>query len=254
MKTIAIIPARYASSRFPAKPLADLRGKPMVMWVYEAVEASNLFDKTVIATDDKRIEDCVRAYGADVIMTSSELSCGTQRCEAVLSLLEAQGEYYDLVVNVQGDEPLIKKQQLETLLRLFDSPCHIATLAKQITELSELQNPNCVKVVFSQKGAIYFSRSIIPFVRGKEESLYLESHTFFKHIGLYAYQSEVLHRIVKLPVSDLESAESLEQLRWLENGYSIAVAPTEFDSLGVDTPEDLKRINELLDTHKILQQ
>ncbi len=255
MKKIAIIPARYASSRFPAKPLADLRGKPMVVWVYDAVVASYLFDKTVIATDDERIFSVADSYGANVMMTSEDLSCGTLRCEAVLADLEAKGERYDLVVNVQGDEPLINKAQLQALLSLFDNPnCQIATLAKRIECLEDLKNPNCVKVVFSSCGALYFSRSVIPCQRGVALEQYLENHDYYKHIGLYGYKSEVLHEIVKLPSSALERAESLEQLRWLENGFSISVAQTSFESLGVDTPEDLKRINEILDTNKILQQ
>mgnify|MGYP003407450316 FL=1 len=248
MKKIAIIPARYASSRFPAKPLALLKGKPMVMWVYDAVKQSELFDKVIIATDDQRIESCVKTYGADVAMTSSELSCGTQRCEAVLSMLEAQGEKYDLLVNVQGDEPLIERGQLSALLELFeDEKCQIATLAKQIERIEDLQSPNCVKVVKSNGRAIYFSRSVIPFQRGVSEEDYLKSHTYYKHIGLYGYRADVLHSIVKLQPTPLEKAESLEQLRWLENGIEISVAETQFESMGVDTSEDLKRINEILD-------
>lgn len=247
MKKIAIIPARYASSRFPAKPLALLKGKPMVMWVYDAVKQSELFDRVIIATDDQRIESCVKAYGADVAMTSSELSCGTQRCEAVLSMLESQGEKYDLVVNVQGDEPLISSGQLAKVLDLFDEEkCQIATLAKKIERLEELQSPNCVKLVKSDKKAIYFSRSIIPFQRGIKQEDYLQNHTYYKHIGLYGYRADVLHSIVRLQASLLETAESLEQLRWLENGFDISVAETEFESIGVDTPEDLERINEIL--------
>lgn len=247
MKKIAIIPARYASSRFPAKPLALLKGKPMVMWVYDAVKQSELFDRVIIATDDQRIESCVKTYGADVAMTSSELSCGTQRCEAVLSMLESQGEKYDLVVNVQGDEPLISSGQLAKVLDLFDEEkCQIATLAKKIERLEELQSPNCVKLVKSDKKAIYFSRSIIPFQRGIKQEDYLQNHTYYKHIGLYGYRADVLHSIVRLQASLLETAESLEQLRWLENGFDISVAETEFESIGVDTPEDLERINEIL--------
>lgn len=247
MKKIAIIPARYASSRFPAKPLALLKGKPMVMWVYDAVKQSELFDRVIIATDDQRIESCVKTYGADVAMTSSELSCGTQRCEAVLSMLESQGEKYDLVVNVQGDEPLISSGQLAKVLELFDEEkCQIATLAKKIERLEELQSPNCVKLVKSDKKAIYFSRSIIPFQREIKQEDYLQYHTYYKHIGLYGYRADVLHSIVRLQASLLETAESLEQLRWLENGFDISVAETEFESIGVDTPEDLERINEIL--------
>lgn len=248
MKKIAIIPARYASSRFPGKPLALLKDKPMVMWVYDAVKASGLFDKVVVATDDERIVAAVVSLGGEAMMTSSLLSCGTKRCEAVLSALEARGERFDLVVNVQGDEPLVDASQLSSVISLFeDNDCQIGTLAKRITKLEELQNPNCVKVVWSQNRAIYFSRNIIPYQRGRSESEYLQYHTYYKHIGLYAYKSSVLHKIVALETSLLEKAESLEQLCWLENGYRIDVTETDFESIGVDTPEDLERVNEMLD-------
>ena len=248
MKKIAIIPARYASSRFPGKPLALLKDKPMVMWVYDAVKASGLFDKVVVATDDERIVAAVVSLGGEAMMTSSLLSCGTKRCEAVLSALEARGERFDLVVNVQGDEPLVDASQLSAVISPFeDKDCQIGTLAKRITKLEELQNPNCVKVVWSQNRAIYFSRNIIPYQRGRSESEYLQYHIYYKHIGLYAYKSSVLHKIVALETSPLEKAESLEQLCWLENGYRIDVTETDFESIGVDTPEDLERVNEMLD-------
>ena len=248
MKKIAIIPARYASSRFPGKPLALLKDKPMVMWVYDAVKASGLFDKVVVATDDERIVAAVVSLGGEAMMTSSLLSCGTKRCEVVLSALEARGERFDLVVNVQGDEPLVDASQLSSVISLFeDNDCQIGTLAKRIAKLEELQNPNCVKVVWSQNRAIYFSRNIIPYQRGRSESEYLQYHIYYKHIGLYAYKSSVLHKIVALETSPLEKAESLEQLCWLENGYRIDVTETDFESIGVDTPEDLERVNEMLD-------
>ena len=248
MKKIAIIPARYASSRFPGKPLALLKDKPMVMWVYDAVKTSGLFDKVVVATDDERIVAAVVSLGGEAMMTSSLLSCGTKRCEAVLSALEARGERFDLVVNVQGYEPLVDASQLSSVISLFeDNDCQIGTLANRITTLEELQNPNCVKVVWSQNRAIYFSRNIIPYQRGRSESEYLQYHIYYKHIGLYAYKSSVLHKIVALETSPLEKAESLEQLCWLENGYRIDVTETDFESIGVDTPEDLERVNEMLD-------
>ena len=248
MKKIAIIPARYASSRFPGKPLALLKDKPMVMWVYDAVKTSGLFDKVVVATDDERIVAAVVSLRGEAMMTSSLLSCGTKRCEAVLSALEARGERFDLVVNVQGDEPLVDASQLSSVISLFeDNDCQIGTLAKRITKLEELQNPNCVKVVWSQNRAIYFSRNIIPYQRGRSESEYLQYHIYYKHIGLYAYKSSILHKIVALETSPLEKAESLEQLCWLENGYRIDVTETDFESIGVDTPEDLERVNEMLD-------
>ena len=248
MKRLAVIPARYASSRFPAKPLAELRGRCMIMWVYDAVAASGLFDRVVVATDDERIESRVKERGGDVMMTSADCSCGTQRCEEVLSALERAGECYDLVVNVQGDEPLIKKEQLEDVVSLFENgDCQIATLAKKIESAEDLFSPNCVKVVFAENRAIYFSRSVIPYLRGVEKEDYLKFACHYKHIGLYAYRSEALHEVVRLPLSALEKAESLEQLRWLENGLRIFIKPTAFESFGVDTPEDLERINRMLE-------
>ena len=248
MRRLAVIPARYASSRFPAKPLAELRGKCMIMWVYDAVAASALFDRVVVATDDERIERKVRECGGDVMMTSKDCSCGTQRCDEVLATLERAGEYYDLVVNVQGDEPLIKKEQLEDVVSLFENrDCRIATLAKRIECAEDLFSPDCVKVVFAGNRAIYFSRSVIPYLRGVEREDYLKHACHYKHIGLYAYRSETLHEIVRLPLSTLEKAESLEQLRWLEKGLCIFIKPTAFESFGVDTPEDLERINRMLE-------
>lgn len=248
MKRVAVIPARYASSRFPAKPLAMLKGKPMVMWVYDAVCQSELFDIVIIATDDERIKNCAESYGANVRMTSAEFTCGTQRCEFVLSELEREGVEVELVVNVQGDEPLISKTQLSDLLNLFDAKnCEIATLAKEINDIEELTSANCVKVVKSNNKAIYFSRSVIPHLRGYRINEYLEHHTYYKHIGLYGYKVDVLHEIVKMEPSSLEIAESLEQLRWLENGYTISIGETDFESIGVDTPEDLDRVNKILD-------
>lgn len=251
MKRLAVIPARYASSRFPAKPLAELKGRSMIMWVYDAVVASGLFDRVVVATDDERIEGRVKECGGDVVMTSVSCTCGTQRCEEVLTALEKAGEPYDLVVNVQGDEPLIKKEQLADVVSLFESDdCRIATLAKKIEQAEDLFDPNCVKVVFARNRAIYFSRSVIPYLRGVSAEDYLKQSCHYKHIGLYAYTSEALHEIVRLSVSTLEKAESLEQLRWLENGFRVFIKPTAFESIGVDTPEDLERINRMLEKDK----
>lgn len=247
MKTIAIIPARYASSRFPGKPLALLNGKPMVMWVYDAVFSSNLFDKVVVATDDERIFNQVNALGGIAMMTSENHSCGTQRCEQVVQELASKGEEYDVVVNVQGDEPLISKEQLALILSCFDTPkVEIATLSKKIDNQQDVLDPNVVKVVFANDRALYFSRSAIPFTRDIELSQALNQGAFSKHIGIYAYRSDVLQKIVRLEKSNLESLESLEQLRWLENGFEIKIKETCFESIGVDTPEDLKRVNDLI--------
>lgn len=247
MKSIAIIPARYSSSRFPGKPLAILKDKPMIMWVYDAVVQSGLFDMVVVATDDNRIYDKVSSYNANVMMTSSRHSCGTQRCEEVVRELENKGEGFDVVVNVQGDEPLINKDQLQKVLSCFDSESiDIATLAKRIDCQSELNDANVVKVVFSNDNALYFSRSVIPFTRDVAQEKALEDGVFFKHIGIYAYRSNVLKEIVKLEKSNLETLECLEQLRWLENGYKIKIKETQFETIGVDTLEDLNRVNELI--------
>lgn len=247
MKTIAIIPARYASSRFPGKPLALLNGKPMVMWVYDAVFSSNLFDKVVVATDDERIFNQVNALGGIAMMTSKQHSCGTQRCEQVVQELASKGEVYDVVVNVQGDEPLISKEQLALILSCFDTPkVEIATLSKKIDNQQDVLDPNVVKVVFANDRALYFSRSAIPFTRDIELSQALNQGVFSKHIGIYAYRSDVLQKIVRLEKSNLECLESLEQLRWLENGFEIKIKSTIFESIGVDTPEDLKRVNDLI--------
>ena len=251
MKTIAIIPARYASSRFEGKPLALLNGKPMVMWVYEAVKQSQLFDKVVVATDDSRIFDTVQAMNGVAMMTSQSHSCGTQRCEEVLQTLSSLGEVYDVVVNVQGDEPLINKEQLELILSCFDSDrVEIATLSKIINEEKDVTDSNVVKVVASKGRALYFSRSPIPFTRDISLSQALEKGVFRKHIGIYAYRVDVLKEIVRLEKGDLEILENLEQLRWLENGFEIRIKDTCFESIGVDTPEDLKRVNDLIKKNK----
>ena len=249
MKFIAIIPARYASTRFPAKPLAVLGGKPVIRRVYEQV--AGVLDDAVVATDDERIYDAVVAFGGKAEMTSSDHKSGTDRCwEAYLR----QGKPYDVVVNVQGDEPFIRASQLEAVKRCFDDPAtDIATLVKPFAEadgLAALENPNSPKVVLdAQSRAIYFSRSVIPYLRGVERSQWLAHHTFYKHLGLYAFRTEVLCAVTALPQSTLEKAESLEQLRWLENGYRIGVGITDVETIGIDTPQDLARAEEFLSHH-----
>ena len=249
MKFIAIIPARYASTRFPGKPLARLGGKPVIERVYEQV--AGVLDDAVVATDDERIRDAVRAFGGRVEMTSPDHRSGTDRCREAYERLGAE---YDVVVNVQGDEPFIRPSQLETVKRCFDDPStDIATLVKPFAEadgLAALENPNSPKVVLdAQSRAIYFSRSVIPYLRGVERSQWLAHHTFYKHIGLYAFRTEVLRAVTALPQSTLEKAESLEQLRWLENGYRIGVGITDVETIGIDTPQDLARAEEFLSHH-----
>ena len=248
MNFLAIIPARYASTRFPGKPLARLGGKPVIQRVYEQV--AGVLDDAVVATDDERIRDAVRAFGGRVEMTSPDHRSGTDRCwEAYCK----QGREYDVVVNVQGDEPFIRPSQLEAVKRCFDDPAtDIATLVKPFTEadgLAALENPNSPKVVLdAQSRAIYFSRSVIPYLRGVPCEEWLARHTFYKHIGLYAFRADVLRAVTALPQSPLELAESLEQLRWLENGYKIGVGISEVETIGIDTPEDLEKAERFLDS------
>ncbi len=239
MKTIIIIPARYASTRFPGKPLADIGGKAMIQRVYEQAVKSVVAEKIIVATDDERIFSHVKNFGAQVVMTSPEHKSGTDRC---FEALEKTDENFDVVINLQGDEPFVQPEQLRKINSCFsDSTCTIATLVKKIDNKSDIENSNVVKVVKDENDyALYFSRSTIPFNRGKENE-----PTYFKHLGLYAYRTATLKEITALRPSALELAESLEQLRWLENGYKIKVAETELESMAIDTPDDLKRAQEL---------
>ena len=244
MKFIAIIPARYASTRFPAKPLAMLGGKRVIERVYEQV--AGVLDDAVVATDDERIFDAVRAFGGKVEMTSTAHRSGTDRCWE--AYCKQSGEF-DVVVNVQGDEPFIQPSQLEALKHCFDNEnIDIATLVKPFEPsdgIEALENPNSPKVVLDSEGcAIYFSRSVIPYLRGIEREKWLTEHTFYKHIGIYGFRTDVLRAVTALPQSTLECAESLEQLRWLENGYRIRVGKTDIETVGIDTPEDLERAKE----------
>ena len=240
MKFIAIIPARYASTRFPAKPLAILAGKPIIQHVYERV--SKVISDTFVATDDERIAQAVEEFGGKYIMTSTSHRSGTDRCEEAV---QKSGIAVDVVVNVQGDEPFIAASQIEALCQCFKQPnTDIATLVKPFTAdmgIEALKNPNSPKVVLDkQECALYFSRSVIPYLRGVDEKEWLTHHTFYKHIGLYAYSRSVLSEITQLSPGILEQAESLEQLRWLENGYCIRVGKTDIETIGIDTPEDLQ--------------
>jgi 3-deoxy-manno-octulosonate cytidylyltransferase (CMP-KDO synthetase) len=243
MKFIGIIPARYASVRFPGKPLADMKGKPMIQRVYERVCGASL-DKVCVATDDTRIEAAVKAFGGEAVMTSGRHRSGTDRCREAYTKV---GEGYDVVVNIQGDEPFIHPAQIEALKACFaGGDVQIATLAKAFRPDDDFEaslfNANSPKVVLNRRGeALYFSRSVIPYLRGKPCTEWLPSHTYYKHIGLYAYRAEVLKEITQLPQSPLELAESLEQLRWLENGYTVKVALTEIETIGIDTPGDLEK-------------
>lgn len=241
MKYLGIIPARYASTRFPGKPLAMLGGKPMIQRVYEQVKKQ--LDAVYVATDDTRIEEVVKNFGGKVVMTSSQHKSGTDRCREAVAKI---GGFYNVIVNIQGDEPFIQPSQINTLKACFnDTATQIATLVKPFTPedgFEALANPNSPKVILNGQGnAIYFSRSIIPYLRGVEQKEWLSSHTFYKHIGLYAYRRHVLEEITDLPQSPLELSESLEQLRWIENGYKINVGICNVETIGIDTPQDLEK-------------
>ena len=243
MKFIGLIPARYASTRFPGKPLALLNGKPVIQHVYE--QAAKVLDAVYVATDDERIYNKVLASGGKAVMTSAEHHSGTDRIEEAL---EKVGGDFDVVVNIQGDEPFIAQSQIETLCQCFvDKATQIATLGKPFECIEAAENPNSPKIVVDNRGyALYFSRSIIPFVRGTERQDWLSKYPFLKHLGIYAYRTNVLKEITKLPQSSLELAESLEQLRWLQNGYRIKVGLTDVETVGIDTPDDLQRAEEFI--------
>ena len=243
MKFIGLIPARYASTRFPGKPLALLAGKPVIQHVYE--QAAKVLDAVYVATDDERICNKVLEFGGKAVMTSTEHHSGTDRIEEAL---EKIGGNFDVVVNIQGDEPFIAQSQIETLCHCFeDEATQIATLGKPFECIEAVENPNSPKIVVDNRGyAMYFSRSVIPFVRGVERQEWLKKYPFLKHLGIYAYRTEVLKAITRLPQSSLELAESLEQLRWLENGYRIKVGITNVETVGIDTPEDLQRAEDFI--------
>jgi len=246
MKFIGIIPARYASTRFPGKPLADINGKPMIQRVYEQVKIA--LDDVVVATDDIRIEKAVKAFGGEVVMTSDEHQSGTDRIAEAIEKIEAESsENYQVIINIQGDEPFIQPEQILALKDCFKTPStQIATLVKAIENQDEIFDMNKVKVVLSKSNrALYFSRSPIPFLRGEEKENWIKKQSYFKHIGMYAYRRDTLNEITKLPQSPLEISESLEQLRWLENEYVIKTDITKHESIGIDTPEDLERVKQL---------
>jgi 3-deoxy-manno-octulosonate cytidylyltransferase (CMP-KDO synthetase) len=245
MNVLIVIPARFASTRFPGKPLAMIGGKSMIQRVYKQALKTSLTEHIYVATDDDRIYNHVQEFGGKVCMTSPSHQSGTDRCAEVLAQLDIP---FDLVVNIQGDEPFILPQQIDDLVKLFQqSQVEIGTLCKHIIFADELYNPSCVKVVkASDNKALYFSRHPIPFQRMVNSEEWLGQHKYYKHLGIYAYQPEILKAITKLEVSSLERAESLEQLRWLENGYSIYVSETDFQSVAIDTPDDLELAEQYL--------
>lgn len=246
MRIAAIIPARYHSTRLPAKPLQKLGGKSIIEWVYSAVKA--VIKDVVVATDDVRIAEEVERFGGCAIMTSEAHRSGTDRCAEALTKM---GGDYDVVINVQGDEPFIRREHIEALIACFNNPeTEIATLAKPMTsaeDMADIHNPNSVKVVTDLRGrALYFSRAAIPFQRDVEQSEWSKHHTYLKHIGIYAFRAQTLRDVTSLDTSSLEQTEKLEQLRWLEHGYYISVAKTPYATMGIDTPEDLQRAEEML--------
>ena len=242
-----IIPARYASTRFPGKPLAMIGGKTMIERVYN--QAAKVIDNVYVATDDKRISDAVAAFGGKAVMTSSAHRSGTDRIAEAASLIFRNEMTSDkVIINVQGDEPFILPEQIASLRDCFnDATVEIATLVREVKPDEDLFNPNHPKVILSgSMDAIYFSRSVIPYVRDREKSEWLSCHRFYKHLGIYGYRASTLDAITRLPQSALEKAESLEQNRWIENGYRIRVSVTEWESLGIDTPEDLEKASAFL--------
>ncbi len=240
MKILGVIPSRYASTRFPGKPLADIDGKPMVWRVYEQSVKSTLLNDVVVATDDTRIFDTITGKGGKSLMTSSDHKNGTERC---VEALEKSGQHYDYVINIQGDEPFIEPGQINDLARLLDGETEIATMVSLIRDRRTLDNEGVAKVILNRRNeVIYFSRHAIPFIKGFESKFWLEKYPFYKHVSLYGYRSDILKIISTLEPSPLETAESLEQLRWLENGFRIKAGITDYSGVSIDTPEDLAYI------------
>jgi 3-deoxy-manno-octulosonate cytidylyltransferase (CMP-KDO synthetase) len=248
-QAIAIIPARYASSRFPGKPLLDIKGKSMIMRVYEQACKAHRLKDVFVATDDQRIFDHVNQSGGQAIMTSTHHSSGTERCLEAFRVLvhKKKCKANEIILNIQGDEPFIEPTQINSLVKLFErSEVEIASLIKKIADTEQLNNPDCVKVVAGKNlQALYFSRSPIPFIRDPNEKERLSPVLYFKHIGMYAYRSHILSQICNLPPTPLEKAEKLEQLRWLENGFSIHLEITEHESIAIDSPADLLKVTNI---------
>lgn len=240
MKVIGIIPARYASTRFPAKPLIDIAGQTMIQRVYQQAKHAGSLHEVIVATDDQRIYDHVKSFAGNVILTDSQHQSGTDRCAEVIQNISG----FDIAINIQGDEPFIDPQQIDLLVSCFTDPAiEIATLVRKVESPEELFNENKPKVVLNNTGkAIYFSRQTIPFLRGIDQKDWLNHRPFYSHIGIYGYKTDVLLAISKLPLSELEKMEALEQLRWLDNGYSIQTAISNHSNDAIDTPEDLEAI------------
>ncbi|RAU81886.1 3-deoxy-manno-octulosonate cytidylyltransferase [Pontibacter arcticus] len=244
MDILGIIPARYASTRFPGKPLTLINGKSMIQRVYEQATKSGL-TAVLVATDDASILEHVEAFGGKAILTGEHHQSGTDRCFEAYQRYDKPFEY---IINIQGDEPFIKPEQIDLVASCFQNPAtQLATLIKKITQEEDLFNVNAPKVVINQNGeALYFSRQAIPYCRNVPADIWHKQHTYYKHIGIYGYRADILEQITQLPPSALELAESLEQLRWLENGFRIATAVTAFETIGIDTPEDLLKVQQFM--------
>lgn len=247
MKIIGIIPARYSSSRFPGKPLVDIAGKTMIQRVYEQAKKSSLLTEVIVATDDERIYKAVKSFGGQVSMTSADHPSGTDRCYEVIRQLHESGVHVDVLVNIQGDEPFIHPGQIDLICACFENnETKIATLAKKIEESNELFSTSINKVIIDQDGqAIYFSRTPIPYIQNSNPDEWVKLFPYYKHIGIYGYRASVLGEITRLKPTQLELAESLEQLRWIDHGYSIKVELTEYESIAIDTPDDLLKITNM---------
>ena len=246
MKVLGIIPARFNSTRFPGKPLVMINDKPMIEHVWNGVVGTKLVDHVIVATEDKRIVEAVNNFGGEAIMTSKLHKSGTDRCGEAIQKIGEDVNKYDVIINIQGDEPKVAAEHLKQVLKAFDDPnAQIATLKKKITSLAELNSTNTVKVVCDLKGdALYFSRQPLPYMRGIAKEMWLRRRTcsYYKHIGIYAFRREVLQQLVQLPQTPLEKSESLEQLRWMENGFRINVLETTKESVAIDIPEDLLKL------------
>lgn len=241
MKILGVIPSRYDSQRFPGKALANIHGKTMVRRVYEQASKSTLLDELIVATDDRRIYQEIASSGGNAMMTRQDHKNGTERCNEVLQHYPA----YDYLINIQGDEPFIHPEQVDNLASMLDGMVAIATLVKKVDDLTVLDDPSEMKVTMNlRRQALYFSRSCIPYARDCAPHDRLKRHSYYKHIGIYGFRTDVLQEITQLPATPLEKAESLEQLRWMENGYPIQLGITEMESHMIDTPEELKRLTQ----------
>lgn len=244
MKILGIIPSRYASTRFPGKPLALINGKTMIQRVYEQADSCEAIHRLLVATDHEAIFNHVKDFGGEPVMTSKSVGSGTERCFEAYKQIEKENDDFDVVINIQGDEPFIHPDQIEKVAKLFtDRKVEIGTLIKKTSSKTELNDPNVVKVIRNLSDeAVYFSRAALPFIRDKEKKNSYDTIMFYKHVGLYGYRTQTLKQLAQLPESNLEKAESLEQLRWLENGFKIHVVETEKDIIGIDTYDDLIKV------------